>query len=69
MLSKTTSHMKWHVDDCTKGDIMRHLVDSLAWKNFDKVHPSFVQEPRKVRLGLASDGFNPFENMSISYSM
>ena len=48
---------------------MRHLVDSLAWKNFDKVYPSFAQEPRNVKLSLASDGFNPFGNMSISYSM
>ena len=48
---------------------MRHLVDSLAWKNFDKVHPSFAQKSRNVRLGLASDGFNPFGNMLISYSM
>ena len=44
---------------------MRPPIDSLSWKNFDKVHPSFTQEPRNVRLGLASDGFNPFGNMSI----
>ncbi|RVW33938.1 hypothetical protein CK203_082982 [Vitis vinifera] len=49
--------------------MMRHPVDSLAWKNFDNVHPSFALEPRNVRLGLASDGFNPFGNMSISYNM
>ena len=48
---------------------MRHPVDSLAQKDFDKVNPSFAEEPRNVRLGLASDGFNPFGNMSISYSM
>ena len=29
----------------------------------------FSVEPRHVRLGLAMDGFNPFGNMSISYSM
>ena len=34
-----------------------------------KVHPSFALEPRNVRLSLASDGFNPFGNMSISYSV
>ena len=51
MSSKTASHMKWHVDGCMRGEMMRHLVDSLAWKNFDKVHPSFAQEPRNVRLG------------------
>ena len=48
---------------------MRHPIDSLFWKNFDKVHPSFAQEPQNVRLGLVSDGFNPFEDMSISYNM
>ena len=69
MPSKTPSHMECHVDGCMRGEMMRHPVDSLASKNFDKVHPSFAQEPRNVRLDLASDGFNPFGNMSISYSM
>ncbi|RVW21982.1 hypothetical protein CK203_110263 [Vitis vinifera] len=69
MSSKTASHMKWHVDGRMEGEMMRHPVDSLAWKNFDNVHPSFALEPQNVRLGLASDGFNPFGNMSISYSM
>ena len=68
MSLKTTSHMKWHVDSCMEGEMMRHPEDSLAWKNFDNVHPSFSLEPRNVRLSLAS-GFNPFGNMSISYSM
>ncbi|KAL6323849.1 hypothetical protein AAG906_005845 [Vitis piasezkii] len=61
--------MKWHVDGRMEDEMMRHPADSLAWKNFDNVHPSFALEPRNVRLGLASDGFNPFGNMSISYSM
>ncbi|RVW34898.1 hypothetical protein CK203_113022 [Vitis vinifera] len=69
MSSKTAFHMKWHVDGRMEGEMMRHPVDSLAWKNFDNVHPSFALEPRNVRLDLASDGFNPFGNMSISYSM
>jgi len=25
-------------------------------------------EPHYIRLGLATDGFNPFENMNINYS-
>ena len=69
MSSKTTSHMKRHVDGCMRGEMIRHSVDSLAWKNFDKVHPSFAQEPQNARLDLANDGFNLFRNMSISYSM
>ena len=42
MSSKTASHMKWHVDGCMRGEMMRHPVGSLAWKNFDKVLPSFA---------------------------
>ena len=32
-------------------------------------HPQFALEPCNVRLGLATDGFNPFGNMNNSYSM
>ncbi|GKB84680.1 uncharacterized protein Tco_0956952 [Tanacetum coccineum] len=41
---------------------------SPAWKTFDFKYPDFAKEPRNVRLGLASDGFNPFRNMSTSHS-
>ncbi|GJV53955.1 hypothetical protein Tco_1449696 [Tanacetum coccineum] len=44
-------------------------VDGRAWKNFDTKYPNFAKEPRNVRLGLATDGFNPFGNLSQSYSM
>ncbi|XP_065860347.1 uncharacterized protein [Euphorbia lathyris] len=36
---------------------------------FDKDHSWFAKDCRNVRLGLASDGFNPFGNMSTNYSM
>lgn len=39
------------------------------WKHFEEIYLDFAKEPRNVRLGLASDGFNPFGNMSNSYSM
>ena len=56
-------------DGRMEGEMMRHPMDSWTWKNFDNVHPSFALEPRTVRLGFESDEFNPFGNMSISYSM
>ena len=34
---------------------------------FDKTHESFASNPRNVRLGLATDGFNPFRNMNIGH--
>ncbi|XP_074356744.1 uncharacterized protein LOC141696513 [Apium graveolens] len=35
-------------------------ADGEEWKNFDRRYPSFAQEIRNIRLGLATDGFNPF---------
>nr|GEZ69576.1 hypothetical protein [Tanacetum cinerariifolium] len=48
---------------------MQHTVDGKAWKEFDTKYSDFAAEPRNVRLGLATDGFNPFGNLSQSYSM
>ncbi|WMV38457.1 hypothetical protein MTR67_031842 [Solanum verrucosum] len=48
---------------------MRHPADSMAWKSFDELHPSFAVDPRNVRLGLASDGFQPFRNSKTSHSI
>ena len=39
---------------------MRHAADSLQWSRLDKFDPEFGREDRNVRLGLASDGVNPF---------
>ncbi|GLT55145.1 hypothetical protein SLA2020_282930 [Shorea laevis] len=60
MSQKTASHMKWHADMRTKDGVLRHPADGEAWKSFDERYPQFAFDPRNVRLGLASDGFNPF---------
>ncbi|GKF65220.1 hypothetical protein Tco_0191737, partial [Tanacetum coccineum] len=54
---------------CTEPDKMQHPVDGRAWKNFDIKYMDFAKELRHVRLGLAVDGFNPFGNLSQSFSM
>ena len=68
MSSKTASDMKWHAEKRTNDGVLRHPVDALAWKAFDSQYPDFASNSRNVRLGLASDGFNPFGNMSTNYS-
>ena len=57
--------MDKRVDD----GIMGHPTDSEEWKEFDLKHPDFALEPHNVRLGLATNGFNPFGNMNNNYSM
>ena len=49
--------------------MLRHPTDGKAWKDFDTNFPAFISEPWNVLLGLPADGFNPFGNMSLSYSM
>ncbi|XP_012830522.1 PREDICTED: uncharacterized protein LOC105951618 isoform X2 [Erythranthe guttata] len=67
---KTASDMRWHKDrKIEEDDTMIHPADSEVWKDLDKQYPWFAQDPRNVRLGLATDGFNPFGNMSNSYSV
>ena len=64
MSSKITSLMRWHEKGRTKNGVPRHPTDLLAWKSLDNQYPSFASDCRNVRLGLASDGFNPFGTMS-----
>lgn len=61
--------MRWHKDKRGDDGELRHPADSQVWKKFDEMHESFSMDPRNVRLGLSSDGFNPYGNMSTSYSM
>ena len=67
MSTKTASYMTWHHDKRVDDGILRYPADSNAWKTFDEIHESFSLETRNVRLGLTSDGFNPFGNMSLNY--
>ncbi|KAL7218732.1 hypothetical protein ACSBR2_011915 [Camellia fascicularis] len=69
MLKKTAAYMRWHEDKRVDDGVLRYPADGEAWKDFDRLYPTFSADPRNVRLGLATDGFNPFKNMSTSYSM
>ncbi|GKB90866.1 hypothetical protein Tco_0963138 [Tanacetum coccineum] len=46
---------------------LRHPTDGLAWKGFDSRYSDFALDPCSVRLGLASDGVNPFRTMSTKH--
>ncbi|KAM2138539.1 hypothetical protein ACFX1Q_010580 [Malus domestica] len=56
--------MIWHSEIRTDDGVLRHPADSPAWKHLDNTYPDFASECRNVRLGLASDGFNPFGKKS-----
>lgn len=68
MTKNIASDMRWHKEGRVNDGVMRHPADSPAWKRLDEVHSWFALDSRNVRLGLATDGFNPFGLMSVSYS-
>ncbi|KAM0914261.1 hypothetical protein ACQ4PT_011640 [Festuca glaucescens] len=69
MCSETSANISWHRTGRTKDSFMRHPADSPAWKAFDEEHPWFREDARYLRFGLATDGFNPFKHMNVSYSI
>ena len=40
--------------------MQRMASDSKQWALIDSEYPDFAREPRNIRLGLATDGVNPF---------
>jgi hypothetical protein len=68
MTKRIASDMRWHKEGRVNDGVLRHPADSMAWKLLDEIHSWFALDSRNVRLGLATDGFNPFGVMSVSYS-
>lgn len=66
---KNALDMRWHKDRRIEDGVLRHPANFEAWKDFDRQHKSFALDSRNVRLGLSSDGFNLFANMSTNYSI
>ncbi|XP_021603897.1 uncharacterized protein LOC110608925 [Manihot esculenta] len=60
--------MTWHNDHANEDGVMRHCSDAPASKHFNQTHPTFAMEARNVRLGLWTDGFQPFGQSGQQYS-
>lgn len=67
---KVARLMTWHLrcKDRANQDELMHPACSDSWKQFDQAWPAFAGEPRNVRLGLCTDGFNPY-TMRSTYSI
>ena len=61
-------YMKWHAIGHIDDGIMWHPTNSEAWKMFVTKYVDFSSEPRNVRLGLISDGFNLFGILSTNHN-
>ena len=60
--------LRWHQANKSQDNKLRHHVDSVAWETIDRTYPLFASDPRNIRFGLSTDGFNPFQDRSTTYS-
>ena len=60
--------LTWHENGRNCDEMLRHPADSLQWKKIDRLYPDFGKEARNLRLGLATDGMNPYGSLSTQHS-
>jgi hypothetical protein len=66
---RTIIHIRWHKDgERENKEVMVQPLDSDAWKALDNLDPEFARDARNVCIGLATDGFTPFDDNTTSYS-
>ncbi|XP_013723380.2 uncharacterized protein LOC106427185 [Brassica napus] len=62
------TNLRWHASNKSSDGKLRHPVDCVTWKQMDAKYPTFAAEERNIRLGLSTDGFNPFSMQNSKYS-
>ena len=71
---KEAKLMQWHAErakpeeDPEKGYTMTHPADAAQWEALDIAFPKFGGDATNVRLGMSTDGLNPFGNQSSTHS-
>ena len=68
--------MHWHAerkrpedDDSEKEEMLRHSSDACQWKALGlQYYQHFRKESRNLRLGVSTDGLNPFGSQSSTHS-
>ena len=69
MTEESAKQMRWLKEGKRYNpDKMVHPSDGKAWTHFDRIHNDKAEEARNVRVGLATDGFNPYGQMSAPYT-
>ena len=63
-----TKDLTWHANGRISDGMVRHPTDCSQGKKIDGLYLDFGNEPRNLRLGLASDGMNPYGTLSTQHS-
>jgi hypothetical protein len=68
---KTMKQMRWHKEgkcDSEDPDVMYHPTDGESWRDLNRIYLELARDPKGVRLGLLTDGFQPHNTDSSLYS-
>jgi hypothetical protein len=60
--------MTWHARNKSIDGKVRHALNIKTWQHIDNTWPDIAFEPINVRLGLATDGVNPFGEKKNAWS-
>ena len=52
----------------TENPVLTHPSDASHWKTLDNEYEDFGKEPRNIRLGVSTDGLNPYGKQSNNHS-
>jgi hypothetical protein len=67
---ESSEEAQWHKKKRQSSEKeMSHPADGKAWSDFDEEYPEFAKDARNIRLGFATDGFNPFSEKNSKYNM
>jgi hypothetical protein len=58
--------MVWHSSNRSIDGLVQHVADSKAWSHIDVMWLEFAIKPHYVKLGLATNGVNPYGDKSYS---
>ncbi|KAL3683170.1 hypothetical protein R1sor_001192 [Riccia sorocarpa] len=61
--------MRWHHENRSDDGIMRTVGDSRAMQHVEATHSRMQDNPRALRIGIATDGFSPVGLSRKSYSI
>jgi len=60
--------LTWHADGRKCNGMLHHPADSYQWKKINNLYLEFGKVARNIRLGLASDGMNPYGSLSTQHN-
>ncbi|XP_022880631.1 uncharacterized protein LOC111397899 [Olea europaea var. sylvestris] len=61
-----STQLPWYSNNKSSDGKIKHPVDSLSWEMINRRSPHFASDPRNIRLGLATNGFNPFKDLALN---